>query len=184
MRPFTARRGRYIVTLAAVEAALLANLIDQLRTLITERRQQASDDPLAALTGVAMGPATAPEDPAMARLLPAFHRADAELSAGLRMLREPEVLAAKYDAAAAMRASLPEAGGTIRLDEPAARSWLLTLNDIRLILGVRLSITEDEPIPATVRADPTGGEHAMFVTYQWLTALQESLAQALLGQAA
>lgn len=183
MRPFKARLGRYVTTLANAEAALLANLVDQLHTLLAQRQSASSEDPLAALTGLSLGPAAEPDDPAMARLLPAFHREDADLSSGLRILHEPEVIAAKYDAAAAMRASLPVGGGTVKLDAPVARSWLLTLNDIRLVLGVRLSITDDEPVPAVVRANPGGPEHAMFATYQWLTGMQESLTQALLGQA-
>jgi len=179
MKPFRLRRGGYIATITQTEAALLANLIDQLHTLLTGRRDETGSDPLADLTGVTVGPSTPPQDPALARLFPDFHQEDPEYSAAMRMLREPEVLAAKDDAASVLRDTLPLAGGTVRLDQSEARSWLMALNDIRLVLGVRLSISEDEPVPAAVRVSPNGAEHAMFLTYQWLTMIQESLTDAM-----
>ena len=59
------------------------------------------------LTGMTLGPSTPPQDPAVARLLPDFHAEDAELSAGLRVLHEPELIAAKDAAAVALLDSLP-----------------------------------------------------------------------------
>lgn len=181
MRLFRVRLGRYTATLDQVEARLLADLVDQVRTLLADRRSATPVDPLASITGVTVGPSTAPNDPAVARLLPDFSREDADLSAGLRMLREPEVLAAKDAAAVVLLDSLPRGGGTVRLDEPTARSWLTALNDVRLALGVRLDITDDDTEPAGATADPAGPGYAMYVTYRWLTAMQESLVQALMG---
>lgn len=183
MRPFRARLGRFTATFDAAEAALLADLVDQVRTLLAQRRATAPDDVLAGITGLALGPSTAPEDPAVARLLPAFHRDDAELSAGLRMLREPEVIAAKDDAAVTLLDTLPRGGGTVRLAETTARSWLVALNDLRLVFGVRLNITDDQAEPAAASADPRGSEYAMYLTYRWLSGIQESLTAAILGEA-
>lgn len=183
MRPFRSRRGRFTATFDAAETALLANLIHQVRTLLAQRRTAVPADALAGLTGLAVGPSTPPEDPALARLLPSFHRDDDELSAGLRMLREPEVIAAKDDAAVVLLDTLPRGGGTVRLTEQTARSWLVALNDLRLVFGVRLNITDDATEPAAASADVTAPEFAMYATYRWLSAVQESLTDAMLGQA-
>jgi hypothetical protein len=115
-------------------------------------------------------------------LLPDFSREDPELSAAMRMLREPEVLAEKDSAAVALLDSLPRGGGTVRLDEPTAKAWLAALNDVRLAFGVRLGIADDDVEPAAASADPSSPEYAMYVTYRWLTAMQESLVQSLMGQ--
>lgn len=182
MKPFRAGRKGYSATFSAVEADLLGDLTGQLRTLLAQRSAANSTDPLAELTGLSVAPADAPADPALARLLPSFHREDANLTEALRMLHEPEIVAAKDDAASSMLETLPVGGGAVHLDETQAKSWLVCINDIRLVLGVRLDVTEDAEIPAAVAAKPAGPEHAMFVTYQWLTALLESLTVSMLGR--
>lgn len=181
MRLFKLRLGRYTSTFEPAEAKLLSDLVNQVRVLLAGRREEAPVDPLADLTGFAVGPATAPTDPAVARLLPDFHRDDVEMSSGVRMLREPEVLAAKDDAAVVLLDSLPRAGGIVRLDETTARSWLVALNDVRLVFGERLSLSDDDGEDAAAAADPDTPAYAMYVTYRWLTTIQESLVQALLG---
>lgn len=180
MKPFRPRFGRYVATLEAVEAALLADLVGQVRTLLAQRRQSGSDDPLADLVGVSMGASTAPDDEVLARLLPSFHRDDENLSAGMRMLREPEVIAAKDDAAAILLDSLPTGGGTVRLDLPTARAWLIAVGDVRLAFGVRLALPEDGSDPLAAHAPRDSPAWAMYATYRWLTALVESLTQSLL----
>ncbi len=179
MRPFHRRFGRYTAWLEPAEASLIADLVDQVRQLLASRRTETPADPLAAITGMTLGPATPPNDPAVARLLPDFSADDAELSAGLRLLHEPSVIAAKDAAAVALLDSLPRGGGQVRLDQEAATSWITALNDVRLALGVRLEITEDDALPPGV-SDPESDEAAMFHTYRWLSAVQDSLVVALL----
>jgi hypothetical protein len=191
VRLFRARLGRYVATFEPVEAHLLADLVDQVRDLLANRRSSQPADPLAALTGMSIGPSTTPVDPAVARLLPDFSRDDPDLSAGLRMIREPEVIAVKDAAAVTLLDSLPRGGGTVRLDEATAQAWLAALNDVRLAFGVRLDIppqaggapTDDDTEPEAVSADPDSAGYAMWMTYRWLTAVQESLVQALMGEA-
>jgi hypothetical protein len=65
------------------------------------------------------------------------------------------------------------------LDEETAGSWITALNDVRLALGVRLEITEDDAPPPGAD-DPESAEAAMFATYRWLSAVQDSLVTALL----
>lgn len=180
MRLFQPEAGRFAATFEPAEAAMLRDLVTQVRTLLTRRRGETPADPLAALTGLDVGPSSAPSDPAVARLLPDFYRENAELSAGIRMLREPQVVAAKDDAARALLASLPPQGGPVRLDEATARAWLIALNDIRLVFGVRLEVTDDGSEPRAAGADPDSPEYAMYLTYRWLSGVQESLTDALL----
>jgi hypothetical protein len=130
---------------------------------------------------MAVGQETPPSDPALARLLPDLHATDLDLAGGLRMLHEPDLIAAKDADAVTLLDSLPRGGGTVRLDEPTAQAWLRALNDVRLAMGVRLEITEDDEEPAAVTADPDGPTAAMYHTYRWLSGVQDSLVTALMG---
>ncbi|MDQ6656616.1 MAG: DUF2017 domain-containing protein [Actinomycetota bacterium] len=178
MRGFRQRFGKITATLEPLEASLLADLVDQIRELLSGRRQDHPEDPLATLTGIAVGPADKPADPALARLLPDFHADDADLSAGLRQLREPELIAAKDSAAVILLDSLPRGGGTVRLDDDQATAWMTSLNDIRLAMSERLQIVDDEAEPVAVTADPEGPAAGMWATYRWLSAVLDSLVMA------
>jgi len=178
---FRRRFGKITATLEPVEATLIADLVAQVRELLAGRRQDRPDDPLATLTGMSVGPADRPQDPALARLLPDFHADDADLSSGLRQLREPELIAAKDSAAVGLLDSLPRGGGTVRLDQQQATSWMTALNDVRLALSERLRITSDDAAenpPAEVLADPDGQAAGMWATYRWLSMVLDSLVTA------
>ncbi|WP_029135468.1 DUF2017 domain-containing protein [Nakamurella lactea] len=177
MHGFRRRFAKVTATLEPMEATLIADLVDQVRQLLAQRRQDRPQDPLAQLTGITVGPADTPDDPALARLLPDFHAEDAELSAGLRQLREPELIEAKDTAARTLLDTLPPGGGTVRLDEAQANAWMTALNDVRLAMAERLQITDDDE-PAAVRADPDGPAAAMYATYRWLSAVLDSLVAA------
>jgi hypothetical protein len=126
-----------------------------------------------------LAPPGAPADPALARLLPDFHASDAEFAAGMRILHEPDLIARKDESAVRLLDSLPRGGGTVHLDAQAAQAWVATLNDVRLALGIRLDITDEDYEPPA-DADPEGMDAAMFATYRWLSAVQDSLVTALL----
>ncbi len=179
MRLFVRRFGRYTAVFEPAEATLIADLVDQVRQMLAGRRSESSADPLARMTGMVLGPGTPPADPALARLLPDFHASDSEMAAGIRMLREPDLIAMKDASAVKLLDSLPRGGGSVHLDAAMAQAWVSTLNDVRLALGVRLDITDDdfEPSPD---ADPEGMEVAIFATYRWLSAVQDSLVNALM----
>lgn len=153
---------------------MLGDLVDQVRALLSERRAEQSVDPLADLTGMAMGSAQPPQDAALRRLLPDFHAADPDLAAGLRQLHEPALIAAKDSAAVTLLDSLPRGGGTVRLDEQQAAAWMTALNDVRLAIAERIGLDDDEREPALLAA---GDEsiRAMWHTYQWLTMVLDSL---------
>ncbi len=145
-----------------------------------ESADDAEDDPLARAVGI--GTATeAPEDPALARLFPDGYTDDPEASADFRRYTEPGLRIGQA-AAAGHRAgdSLGEEPHRMLLDAEEAQAWLGALNDIRLVLGERLGVTEDleELIAALGEDDP---RLALLWVYDRLTYLQETLVQALWG---
>jgi hypothetical protein len=134
-------------------------------------------DDLARLLGQT-GPATPPDDPVLARLLPDAYADDAEAAGDFRRFTEQELRDGKAAAARTVLATLPEDGGRIRLSDEEGQVWLRALNDVRLALGVRLSITEDFDARAA-DLDPADPRSAYMWIYDWLTFLQETLVRAL-----
>lgn len=170
------RRGALVVTdLSEREAGLLRGLVGQVRDMLSARVAATPRDELAELTGITVGPTTAPEDRVLARLLPDFHREDVVLSGGLRALHEPELVAAKDGVAGVVLDTCPAQGGRVRLSSEQAQAWLFALNDVRLALGTLLEVTEDMPDELPPE-DPRGLHLGV---YHWLTWVQESLIQAL-----
>jgi hypothetical protein len=68
----------------------------------------------------------------------------------------------------------------VKLTAEQARDWMRALNDVRLMFGVRLEVTEDfeEQLAAL---DPKDPRIAAFEVYAWLGAVQESLVRAITG---
>jgi hypothetical protein len=142
----------------------------------TDRPPDPLDD-LARLLGQT-GPATPPDDPVLARLLPDAYPDDIEAAGDFRRFTEQELRNGKAAAARTVLATLPEEGGRVRLSEEEGQVWLRALNDVRLALGVRLSITEDFEARAA-DLDPADPRSAYIWVYDWLTFLQETLVHAL-----
>jgi Domain of unknown function (DUF2017) len=119
-----------------------------------------------------------PEDPVLARLLPDAYRDDPAAAGEFRKYTESSLREAKKYFAQTMLDTLPPNGGRVRLTGDQARDWLRALNDVRLMFGVRLEVTEDfeEQLTALNPEDP---KVAAFEVYGWLGAVQESLVQAL-----
>ena len=127
-----------------------------------------------------VGPSTPPDDPAAGPAAARLPRRRRRAPAGLRVLHEPELIAAKDAAAVTLLDSLPRGGGTVRLDEATARRGSRALNDVRLALGVRLEITEDDADRRRSPTTPRARTAAMYATYRWLSAVQDSLVTALM----
>jgi Domain of unknown function (DUF2017) len=123
-------------------------------------------------------PPDTPQDPVLARLLPDAYRDDPAAAGEFRKYTESSLREAKNYFAQTMLDTLPLNGGRVRLTGDQARDWLRALNDVRLMFGVRLEVTEDfeEQLAALSPEDP---KVAAFEVYGWLGAVQESLVQAL-----
>ena len=65
------------------------------------------------------------------------------------------------------------------LDEDQLAAWLGTLNDLRLVLGTRLEVTEELYEEGMPRDDPRA---PTFGLYQYLGWLEENVVAALAGQ--
>jgi hypothetical protein len=135
--------------------------------------------------GVAGAPMHEPDDPVLARLFPDGYSDDPEASAELRSMIQGDLHTQKLDHANTMLATLPLAGGELRLDEGQAESWLLALNDARLALGTRLDVTDEmdvlDELDEAVLADPSGPRVLALGVYHLLGYAQETLVDALTG---
>jgi len=170
MRFKRTRRG-VEAKLEAIEAEVLAQCATELLELLGTP-DALSDDPLAALVGLPPGEVAKPDDPALARLFPDAYPAgfdDPEAAADFRRYTEADLRAGKRAAAADALVKLGplQGGGRLVLDRDEADGWLGWLNDIRLVLGTRLDVTEDSH-----EDDP---QDQLTAVYSWLGWLQESL---------
>jgi hypothetical protein len=181
------RDGGASVWLSAGEAALLRTLVVPVMELLDEPEANRGaggpgDDPASILDDLERFfgedvPPT-PQDPVLARLLPDAYADDPQAAGEFRKYTESSLREAKKHFAQTMLDTLPPNGGRVRLTGDQARDWLRALNDVRLMFGVRLEVTEDfeEQLAALSPEDP---KVAAFEVYGWLGAVQESLVQAL-----
>jgi Domain of unknown function (DUF2017) len=170
------------------QAGVIRSLVSQVAELIRSDMAAAADGPgekgagggpdeLEMLLGLSAN-AELPDDPVLARLLPDAYRDDPEASAEFRRYTEESLRSGKLNSAQAVLASLPAGGGEVVLSEPECQQWLRALNDVRLALGTRLGITdENEDLSADLSVnDPRS---AYIWVYQWLAYLQDSLIESL-----
>ncbi|WP_405713086.1 MULTISPECIES: DUF2017 domain-containing protein [unclassified Streptomyces] len=183
--------GGAAVALDEVEIAILRSLTVQLLELIGPGDEPAEDaDPLAAL--FAQGPSEPPADPALARLFPeAYGDQDSELraaSAEFRRFTENDLRARKRtDALALVRTldSLTVAGddsAVLELTGDECRNWLGALNDLRITIGTRLEVSDEDEGEAgsLYRLPDSDPRKPMVMAYLWLGALQETLVETLM----
>jgi hypothetical protein len=165
------------------QAGVIRSLVSQIAELVSadstaaEVAETGDDDALEAELGLSTH-AELPEDPVLARLLPDGYRDDPQASAEFRRYTEESLRTAKVASAQTVLASLPAAGGEVRLNEMECQQWLRALNDVRLALSVRLGITdENEDLSEHLAADDPRSAYVW--VYQWLAYLQDSLIEAL-----
>lgn len=173
MATLTELDGRLRLDFAEAEVTLLRDLLGRVGDLLADTDTD---------TGTGTGSDTdtdaerrTPADPVLARLLPDAHREDRDVAAAYRDLTEAGLREDKQADVGAVLAALPAEAGSAVLDDPDA--WLRAVNDIRLMMGVELDITEDTDVPQRV-SDQRDFELAV---YFWLTHLQDSLVEAVLS---
>ncbi len=143
LRPL--RDGSYRLAIGRDERDLLRGLCAELRSLIEA------------------------DDGEVARLFPAAFRDDPEASAEYDRLVRAELVGGRLRALGVVEQTL----GAEELDQEQAEAWCGALNDLRLVLGERLGVTEDVALERLARLDP------QYALYAWLTWLHGSAVDAL-----
>lgn len=157
-------------------ATLLSELVSQIETLL---EPPPVDDPLEALVGLRDTAPPPPDNPALARLLPDPYPEDPMASGDFRRRRTDDLLARKREAARRVRAAMPGPGKALVLDEAAAQDWLTTLNDLRLVLGTQLDLTDDDSATELAYLEPDDPRRPMAAVYGYLTELLDELLRSL-----
>ncbi|HJQ44111.1 MAG TPA: DUF2017 family protein [Jatrophihabitantaceae bacterium] len=145
-----------VLRLEPEEAQLLVLMFDELSALL-------SDD-------------TATNSDVLHRLNPAAYPDDPDAEAEYRGLTESSLRGERDERIAACRAELATAHDVELADPDAARRWLQVLNDLRLALGTRLGVTQDDERDI----DPNDPAAQPWIVYSWLTAVQDAVVHALL----
>jgi hypothetical protein len=136
------RDGRYRLRLPAGERALLRDLPRQVIELV------------------------AAGDPSARRLFPPAYPDDEQAEAEYQQLMRHQLLDHHRRALEVMEETLD----ADHLDEEQLLAWLSALNDLRLVLGTRLDVTEEMDRP------PPGDPNApLFNLYSYLTWLQATI---------
>ncbi|MEU3523263.1 DUF2017 domain-containing protein [Streptomyces sp. NPDC038707] len=190
--------GGAAVALDEVEISIIRSLAVQLLELIGPGPgADAPDDPLAEL--FAEGPSEPPADPVLRRLLPDAYSdpeqapaspAEAEErrahSAEFRRFTENDLRAGKRENALGVIRSLDalaaagEGGAVLKLTPEESRQWLSALNDLRLAIGARLEITDEDDTELLYRLPDEDPRKPMVLAYLWLGGLQETLVSTLM----
>lgn len=144
--------GRYRLRLSDGERALFHSLHQELAELLAD-----------------------PDDPGLRRLFPPAHD-DAERDEQYQALVRDQLVSGRAQALDIVRAAIE--GEVLTAEE--ADAWLRVLNDLRLVLGTRLDVTEDTDFEQVDPEDPRGRE---LIVYAYLSWLQEELVAALSEEA-
>jgi hypothetical protein len=111
------------------------------------------------------------DDPVLARLFPPAYTEDEEKEAGFRALARDELLEHRLAAIDAVESTIDAP----TLDPEQADAWVRALNALRLVLGTRLDVREDDER----RVDEDDPDAAAWILYELLSALVDDLVGAL-----
>ncbi len=143
---------RYRITLPDTEQALLRSLVPQLRDLLTT------------------------DDPSLTRLFPTAYANDPERDAGYHALVRDELLEKRFATLDLLEETLDAGADKREVDGETLSAWMRGLNDLRLVLGTRLDVGEDDD-PADL--DPDDPESAAWSIYHYLGMLLSLIVDAL-----
>jgi len=189
--------GGATVALDEVEISIIRSLAVQLLELIGPGpAEDDSADPLAEL--FAEGPSEPPSDPVLKRLFPDAYSdpegepasaAEAEerraYSSEFRRFTENDLRAGKRDNALMVvrtldRLTVAKGRAVLELTPGESQQWLRALNDLRLAIGARLEITDEDDADVLYHLSDEDPRKPMVMAYLWLGGLQETLVTTLL----
>ena len=143
------RRGDFEIRLPDEERALLRDLVPQLRSILENDLS----------------------DPSLRRLFPTAYPDDPERDQEYRQLVGDELLERRRAALDTLLATVD----ATKLSEEELTAWMGSVNDLRLVLGTRLDVSEDmDPVPT-----PDDPDAPLLVLYGYLGYLLESIVEAL-----
>jgi hypothetical protein len=143
------RKGDFEVRLPAEERDLLRTVVPQLAELLEENLA----------------------DPALRRLFPTAYADDPVRDAEYQQLVRDELADRRRAAARTMLDTLDAS----RLDEAQLNAWMGAVNDLRLVLGTRLDVSEEtDLVPG-----PDDPDAPLLALYAYLGFLLESLVDAI-----
>ena len=142
------KKGYYEIRLPATDREFLRALAEEMRELV------------------------ASEDPSLSRLFPVAYPEDEDRQTEYRLLVHDELRSSHLEALAA----LEEHAGAERLDESQLMAWMRALNEVRLVLGTRLDVSEEGDERPVDEQDP---RWEAFAVYDYLTHLQAEIVEAL-----
>jgi cytochrome P450 len=128
---------------------------DVLRSLPTQLRQLLADD-----------------DPALIRLFPTAYSEDPEREEEYRRLMKEELLARRLESLTVVE----ETVDADRLSEEQLNVWMRVINDLRLVLGTILDVSEDEDPEELDADDPRAPMRGL---YWYLSMLLQAAIEAL-----
>lgn len=134
------RDGTFEVTIDAEERAILRDFCGQMRELLL------ADDPL------------------LRRLFPVAYATDPEADEEWQRFAKGQLIEARFAAIETMEASLDATA----LTEDELTQWLQATNALRLVLGTRLDVSEDEDPGDIDPDDPDVGLRHLYDYLGWL----------------
>jgi hypothetical protein len=144
------RKGDFEIRLAEGERDLLARLVPQLRELLLD-----ADEP----------------DPSLRRLFPTAYADDPARDAEYQRLVHDD-LRERHKRSLDMLEATVQA---TRLEEEELLAWMGAVNDLRLVLGTRLDVSED----TEYEIDPSDPDAPAMAVYSYLGFLLEHIVAAL-----
>jgi hypothetical protein len=147
------RLGGYVVRLPSAERDVLETIPSMLRGMLSQQD---------------------PKDPALRRLFPTAFLDDEQAADEFDSVVRDDLMGQRLAAIETLERTV----GSDRLSEEELAAWLASVNDLRLVLGVRLAVTEDSR-PEEFRGDPE--TERTYALYAYLSYLEEEMVEALAG---
>ncbi|HAF67562.1 MAG TPA: hypothetical protein DCX77_06440 [Acidimicrobiaceae bacterium] len=134
------RNGNVEIKIAEDELLLLANLIEQLRELILSTASEGE------------------VDPSLKRLYPAAYVDDARHEVQYQRLMRDQLLERRLSHLDVIETTLNDH----ELDQETLNCWIMSINDLRLVLGTHLDVSEEEEPNFLEDDDPQQHQSAIY----------------------
>ena len=146
-------RTGYALHLAVDERAVVSGLLDELRSLLTDRATDAAG---------------------LHRLFPVVHPEDPEAESEYQRLTRDDLVTSRVAGIDAVRAVLDGGGRKVTFDEAGLLALMQALNGVRLVLGTLLDVHEDD--------EPTDAATPEFHLYAFLSWMLDACVRAASGE--